>query len=239
MSAGIALALTATATAATGPPAVTLSGGQTQWFLPGALRPGDLVGCVVGGHEVDAPVPSTKAGATSGVDGVSWVRGATVSLDTKPNGSVQAHCGARAAPLRLPVPPYVVGRNGLTSIRGPNSLRRIRALLGDGTVSTRSGACRVAWTGIGLVATFPGTQCPGDSRLLRATITSSRWSSLSGVRVGDPVARMVWQDQAARLVSRAHGRSTWLLGGAGAKLPHRLLAVVADGRVARLAVSTR
>jgi hypothetical protein len=238
VSAGIALALTATTAATAAPPRVALSAGQTRWFLPGELRAGELVACVVGGRKVTAPVPATKPGAAAVVGASAFADGAAIALDARPNGAVQARCGDTAAAPRLPVYPYLVGRNGLGSIPGPNSLVRIRALFGDGTASTGSAGCRVTWTRIGLVATFAGTRCSGDSLLLGARITSRRWTSLSGVRIGDPVARMVWQDQGARLVSRAHGRSTWLLGGAGAKPLHRLVAVVARGRVASLVVAT-
>ena len=61
------------------------------------------------------------------------------------------------------------------------------------------------------------------------------------MRVGDSEAkRMVWEDQTAKLFSRAHGRSTWVLGGLGPKQRAKLFAVSnAAGTITSLVLATR
>ena len=229
------------AAAASGPPAFTLAPGQTRWFLPGELRPHAVVSCIDKGGTIDVVAPPAPAnGAVNGTQVWDHDR-RTISFDQRPNGAVEVRCGAARVELPRPATlPFVVGRNGLGLIRGPNTLARVRRLYGPGAVSPGGGACRVTWRSLGLAAAFAGARCTSGSLLVGATVTGRKWSSLSGVHIGDPVARMVWQDQTATIVSRAHGRSTWLLGGVGSKHPSRLLAVAgAGGTVASLVIATR
>jgi hypothetical protein len=237
----VVLAAAGAAGAASGPPAFTLTMGQTRWFLPGALQPNALVRCVEKGGEIHGTVPAPAAGALNSID--LWDHaGRSISLDVRPNGAVEVRCGARAvaaAEFRRPTLPYVVGRNGVGLLRGPNTLARIRRLYGPGAAAPRGGACRVTWPSAGLTAVFAGARCTDGALLVGATVTGAKWSSLSGVRVGDPVGRMVWEDQTAKLLSRAHGRRTWVLGGLGSK-GQRLLAVSnASGRITSLVLATR
>jgi hypothetical protein len=216
---------------------VTLTAGQVRWFLPSELRAHDRVDCTVAGGRIEASVPPARPGETVGEDRYGGAGRAALSLDVQPNGAVEARCGsATHEPIRRAVYPYVVGRNGLGLIRGPNTLARVRKLYGGGVARSAGGACRVGWPAIGLTASFAGRSCTSGSLLTGATVTGSRWSSLSGVRVGDPVARMVWQDQTAKLVSRVGGASTWLLGGVGSKHRSELVAECRGGVVRALLV---
>ena len=222
------------------PRTVTLTARQVRWFLPTELRAHDLVACMVGGREIDAKVPPAKAGQTVGADRADGDGGRVVSLEVKANGAVEVRCGAAARePLRRQTYPYIVGRNGLGLIRGPNTLGRIRKLYGDGIAGSAARTCRVSWSGIGLTASFAERSCVSGSLLVSATVTGKRWSSLSGVHIGDPVARMVWQDQTAKLLSRVRGTSTWLLGGVGSRHHSSLFAVSRGGKeVTSLTVAT-
>jgi hypothetical protein len=83
--------------------------------------------------------------------------------------------------------------------------------------------CRLTWHAIGLEARFAGARCTRDSTLRSATVSGMIWTSLSGVRVGDPVAKMRWQVPSAKLVSSRGYRKLWLLATAIAS-PSRLLA---------------
>jgi len=237
--AGVGAALVVASGAAGGASSVrtvTLAAGEVRWFLPSELRAHDLVDCTVAGRRIEASVPRARPDATVGEDRLGGA-GRALSLDVKPNGAVEARCGATTRePPRRAVYPYVVGRNGLGLIRGPNTLARVRKLYGDGDARSVGGTCRVDWPAIGLTASFAGRRCASGSLLSGATVTGSRWSSLSGVRVGDPVARMVWQDQTAKLLSRAGSGSRWLLGGVGSKHRSELVAVAANGRLTRLSI---
>jgi hypothetical protein len=68
--------------------------------------------------------------------------------------------------------------------------------------------CRLTWHAIGLEARFAGARCTRDSTLRSATVSGMIWTSLSGVRVGDPVAKMRWQVPSAKLVSSRGYRKT-------------------------------
>ena len=236
------LLVSAGAVAAAGaPPSFTLSPGQTRWFLPGALRPGADVACADKGGTIEATMPAPAGGTVTGTD--AWDHaGRTISFDVQPNGAVEVRCGAGAGDdlRRQAILPYVIGRNGVGLIRGPNTLARVRAVYGPGTTASQGGPCRVTWRPAGLTAVFAGARCTNGAVLVGATVTGPKWSSLSGVRVGDPVGRMVWEDQTAKLLYRAHARSTWLLGGLGSKQRVRLLAVSNPaGRITSLAIATR
>lgn len=223
---GLALAVGAgVAVAAGSPHAFTLRAGQVRWFLPDELRAGDLVGCVVGGRELDVTIPPRAAGQAVSKDAFAG-GGSGVSLEVKPNGAVQVRCGPTGGEtVRRAVYPYVVGPNGLGLIRGPNTLARVERVYGHGVPASGGGVCRVTWRPIGLTAVFAGGRCASVDPLSAATVTGRSWSSLSGVHVGDPVARMVWEDQTAKLVSRSGGHTTWLLGGVGRTRHAKLLAV--------------
>jgi len=220
------------------PPVVTLRDGQTRWFAPGAVRAGDRVACEMPGGRLLGAIPAPQPKAQSGVEEWSGGGGSSgeLSVSVRPNGAVQVVCGrgGGTALPDAPRPPYVVGPHGLGLIRGPNTLAVVRKLYGRGTASAGTGSCRVVWSSLGLEATF--TNCSGSGVLTEAIATGTRWSSLAGVHVGDSVARMLWDDQAAKRLSG----NTWLLGGVGRKHPPRLEAVV--GRrvvVVRLVASTR
>jgi hypothetical protein len=156
------------------------------------------------------------------------------SIASRPNGAVEVDCNVSEAPPNRMTVPYVVGRNGLGLIRGPNTLARVRKLYGFGIVHRDAGVCRVSWPAQSLVGTF--ASCATSSVLIRATVADARWSSLNGVHIGDSLARMLWQDQGAF-------RSTadaWVLGGVGRKHPPRLLAYLSRlGTVTALVVSER
>lgn len=236
---GVALvAVAGAARAASSSRTVTLTSGQVSWFLPSELHAHDLVVCMVGGQTIEARVPPAQAGAAVGQD--RFGGGRAVSLEVKPNGAVEARCGsATREPFRRPVYPYIVGRNGLGLIHGPNTLERIEKLYGHGAAAVLGPMCRVDWSAIGLTASFAGRSCAGGSVLAGATVTGTRWSSPSGVRVGDPIARMVWQDQTAKLLSRVGGKSTWLLGGVGSKHRSRLVALSnGGGKITAVAIAT-
>jgi len=218
---------------------LTLTSGQTRWFLPGQLRSHKVVSCIDKGGTIDFAVPAAPApGYANGTD--AWDHaGRRISFDVHPNGAVEVHCGAGAGVElpRRPTLPYVVGRNGLGLIRGPNTLAQVRRLYGPGAATSGGSACRVIWRSLGLTAAF--ADCTGRGLLVGATVTGAKWSSLSGVHVGDPVGRMVYEDQTAKLLSHTHGRSTWLLGGLGSKQRPRLLAVSgAAGTITSLSIAS-
>jgi hypothetical protein len=227
--------------AAAGPPAATLRSGQTRWFLPGDLRPGAQVVCVVAGHAIAASVPAPRAGAVRGVDRASRSGGVLVaiSLDVRPSGALEARCGSAVASsaIRRSDPRYGIDQNGFAALPGATTLARVQRLFPGGVTGAAGSTCRVGWRALGLVATFAGSSCPASGRLLGATVTGRRWSSLTGVHLGDPAARMAWESQDARLLSGSARRGTWLLGRA--RSGSRLVAVVADGRVVRLVLQGR
>jgi hypothetical protein len=219
------LAAAAAALAATAAP-VTLHAGERQWFVPGSLAAGAHVVCSAHGHRLTLTVPRPSTAADTGA-GFFTGGGIQASIATRPNGAVEVDCDTNAAPPHHGSMPYLAGPNGLGLLRGPNTLARVRRLYGLGLAARGGGACRVAWRGIGLVATF--TSCTGAATLVHASMTDARWSSLTGVRVGDSIARMLWQDQGASRLST----EIWALGGVGRTHPPRLLA-----RVSRLGVVT-
>jgi hypothetical protein len=232
------LALVAGAAAASPAPVVSLKGGEARWFLPGRLHTGDFVRCVVESGAVQAKEPSPpSAGVSVGTD--SWTAaGASIQIDRRSNGATQIGCGnpAALAPRRATLP-YVIGQNGVGLVRGQNNLTSLKRLYGRrSTVSWHDAArCRVTWPKVGLQATFDGVHCAGRSPLRSASVTGPSWSSLSGVHVGDPVARMRWQVPGAKLVSSTRTRTVWLLATGRPSHGSQLLAVSApDGTISRL-----
>jgi hypothetical protein len=178
---------------------------------------------------VDAKVPSPpSAGVSGGVDAFNR-SGASIQIDRRSNGATQVACGnGSASSVRRATPPYVIGQNGVGLIRGPNHLAMLTGLYGSGARGLGGGAGhpgRVAWSNVGLLATFDGPKCTGGSLLRSATVKGASWSSLSGVHVGDPVARMRWQVPSARLVSSTPRRGVWLLATGGPSHTSKLLAV--------------
>ena len=133
-----ALAAAGSVAAATRP-AVSLSGGQIRWFLPGALQTGDTVRCVVHGDAIRVKIRPPSAGI-SGVD-FAWKRGGTsVQIARRTNGSTEIACGTMlASPIHRANMPYVIGQNGLGLIRGPNRLDRLERLFGAAS-TIQSGA---------------------------------------------------------------------------------------------------
>lgn len=211
-----ALAPAAASSAANAAPAVSLTDGQVRFFLPGALRTGDDVRCVVRDRTIEVKVPASPSAGTSGTD-FAWKRGGvSVQIARRPNGAVEVACGTTlaSAPRRASLP-YVIGQNGLALIRGPNRLARLEQLYGAAS-TRRSGpaSCRAAWDAIGLQATFAGARCTSGSTLRSATVSGSRWSSLDGIRVGETTAELRWQLPGAKLVSSTHERTVWLLSTA-------------------------
>jgi hypothetical protein len=47
--------------------------------------------------------------------------------------------------------------------------------------------------------------------LRTATVDDARWTSLNGVHVGDPIARMQWQVPTAKRLQAFRRRAVWLL----------------------------
>lgn len=213
----MALAALATAggVAAATRPAVSLSGGQIRWFLPGALQTGDTVRCVVRGDEIRVKIPPPSAGI-SGAD-FAWKRGGTsVQIARQTNGATEIACGTMfASPIHRANMPYVIEQNGLGLIRGPNRLDRLERLFGAASM-IRPGAalCTAAWSSIGLRATFAGARCTGGSTLRSATVRGAKWSSLNGVRIGETAAEMRWQFPGTKRISSGHGHTVWLLSTA-------------------------
>jgi hypothetical protein len=81
--------------------------------------------------------------------------------------------------------------------------------------------CRATWRTSGLVATFAGATCRGDSVLVGAAVIDARWRSLSGAQIGEPVGKLLWDVQTAKQLS--HGR--WLIASGGTSGHARLVAV--------------
>ena len=198
-------------------PSPVVGAGQTAWFLPGALRTGDVVRCRSASGETDAKVPPVPAsGTTTGT--VVWKRaGPQMEIERHADGATQVTCAAPGPGLpRRPTPPYVIGQNGLGLIRGANTLGRLTRLYGQ---PSSTGLCRAAWKPIGLAVTFGGPRC---DVLIAAKAVGPRWSSLGGVHVGDSVARMVWITQTR---SRPVGGRIWVIGR-GAQYRSELVALV-------------
>jgi hypothetical protein len=178
---------------------IVLHGGQTRFFLPGALRPGEKVTCTAKGHATVGDVPSR----TTGMDSFT-VRGPQLDIDRRANGAIMIACGKAKAifpPTRTM--PYVIGQNGLALIRGANTLSRLEQIYGK---PSETKPCRAMWKGIGLEVTFSGRSC---DVLDGANVTGSQWSSLSGVHIGDSVAKMVWLTQTRSHPALGH---VWVIG---------------------------
>jgi hypothetical protein len=226
------VALAAAALLATAP-TPTLHSGEREWFVPGRLPVGAQVVCKAGGHAMTLTVPTPTSARDAG-SGFFVGGGIGASIASRPNGAVEVDCNVSEAPRNRITMPWVVGRNGLGLIRGANTLARVRKLYGFGIAHRDAARCRVSWPAQGLVGTF--ASCASSSLLVRAAVAGARWSSLNGVRIGDSLARMLWQDQGAfRLTAGA-----WALGGVGRKHSPRLLAYVSRlGVVTALVVSER
>jgi hypothetical protein len=231
--AGIAMLVVAGSSAAATLPAFWLHDGQTRYLLPGQARAGVVVRCVAGGKATDAPVPPVRSGRIVGGTDTFGGNGPPISIDRRPNGATQVRCGAatgRGFFVRL-TKPYVIGQNGLGLIRGTNHLAAlVRLYGGSSSRSVVSGHCLAQWRKIGLRVTFGGSRCTGASVLAGAVVSGDRWSSLSGARIGEPVAQMLWNVQAAKAV--APGR--WVLAAGGVSGAARLVAVVAGGKVVEM-----
>ncbi|HEY2374201.1 MAG TPA: hypothetical protein VGH82_16900 [Gaiellaceae bacterium] len=198
---------------------VVLQAGQVQWFMPGVLQPGQKVLCSVAPHVFAGRVP-----AAGGTDW-AWKGGGRMSIQRAPNGAVEAACNAELAGPRIPTMPYVIGQNGVALIRGANHFSQLEKRYGRLTsTQATAGTCTVAWQRAGLQATF--TSCGADAVLVRATVTSTRWSSLTGVRIGDPVARVLFEAPYTKRL----GANRWRLAMSHR---HSLVAEISQGRVAR------
>lgn len=200
---------------------VVLHAGQVQWFLPGTLHPGQAVRCSIAGRVVSAKVPASGSGVWA------WKGNASMGISRATSGAVEVACNTQLAPPRLPTMPYVIGKNGVALIRGANHRSQLEKRYGRPTRTRASaGACTVVWRRAALQARF--TSCAANAALLRATATSSRWSSITGVHIGDPLARVLFEAPYTKRLSA----NRWRLA-----LSHRnsLIAEIgADGRVARL-----
>jgi hypothetical protein len=78
------------------------------------------------------------------------------------------------------------------------------------------------------VVTLAGSSCTGSSVLVGATVEGGRWGSLRGVRVGDSVAKLLWEAQDAKHIAP----DRWLLASGGASHHAKLVAVARAGTVA-------
>jgi hypothetical protein len=205
---------------------VVLQAGQVQWFMPGKLQPGAVVGCSIGGRVVSAKVPASGSGLWA------WKGNATMGISRATNGAVEASCNRPLASPRLPTRPYVIGKNGVALIRGANHRSQLEKRYGRPTFTHASGgACAVVWRRAALQARF--TSCARNAVLTRAAATSNRWSSITGVRVGDPLARVLFEAPYAKRLSA----SRWRIALAHR---HSLVAEIGDGgRVARLVATLR
>jgi hypothetical protein len=229
----LALLVAGSATAATSTP-VVLSDGQTAYFLPGERA---VVRCVVHGVAIGVRLPQTgaAAGGTTGSDLMSRKGGASVSTETRSNGATEVRCGSATAGSGFfgrVSNPYVIGKNGLALIRGPNRLSTLERIYGRARTVDSDGRCRATWSPIDLVATFAG-RCRSGATLTGAVVAGTRWGSITGVMIGDATAKMVWEAQGAKPLS--HGR--WLLGSGGVSHHARLVAETSVGAVVRLVLS--
>jgi hypothetical protein len=222
----VAVGLSGRASAAGPAPVASLTEQQVRWFVPGELRTGDLIRCVARAGVVEAKVPPPPSAGLARGTGLFAKSGASIQIARRPNGATEIDCGSGSAPpFRRATLPYVIGQNGVGSIAGPNHLDRLVRLYGRGATSSPGRSCRVTWPKVGLRATFDAPDCARAGSLSSATATGESWSSLSGVHVGDPVARMRWQVPGATLVSSKPGRKVWLLAGGGPAHRSKLLAV--------------
>jgi hypothetical protein len=199
---------------------VILQAGQVQWFLPGALRPGEVVRCSVIGRIVSAKVPVSGTGTDA------WTGQAQMSIQRASNGAVEAACNTQLVYRRPSTMPYVIGQNGVALIRGTNHLSQLEQRYGPPTTTRlNAGACTVAWRRVALRVTF--TSCSADAVLMRATAASRRWGSLTGVRIGDSLARVLFEAPSTKRLAA----NRWRLASSHR---HSLVAEIARGRVARL-----
>lgn len=143
------------------------------------------------------------------------------------NGAVEAACDTRLTGMRIPTMPFVIGQNGVALIRGANHLTQVEQRYGRPSSSHAStDGCTVVWSRAGLQATF--TSCSPRGTLVRAAVTSTRWSSLTGVHIGDPIARMLFEAPYTRRLAA----NRWRLAFSHR---HSLVAELGfDGRVVRL-----
>lgn len=207
---------------------VVLQAGQVQWFLPGALHPGQQVLCSVAPHVFAGRVP-----ASGGADW-AWTGGAQMSIQRASNGAVEAACNTQLVSRRPSTMPYVIGQNGLALIRGRNRLSQLERRYGSpSSTHSAAGACTVVWNRAAITADF--TSCSAGGTLVRAAVTSTRWGSLSDVRIGDSLPRLLFEAPFAKRV----GAFTWRLA-AGSQYHSELVAELGtDGRVARLVAMLR
>jgi hypothetical protein len=204
---------------------VLLQSGEVQWFPPGTLRPAEIVRCSTAGGVVYARVPNHGA-ATWG-----WTGHRRMSISRATNGAVEVACNAQLARRRIPRMPYVIGQNGVALIRGANHRSQLERRYGPPSKTHPSAAgCAVAWQQAGLRATF--ASCAADAVLVRAAVTSSRWSSLDGVYVGEPLPRVLFEAPYAKRL----GVNRWRLALSHG---HSLVAAIANGRVAQLVATLR
>jgi len=200
---------------------VVLQAGQVQWFLPGTLQPGQVIRCSIAGRIVSAKVPASGAGEWA------WQGHAQMSIERASSGAVEAACNAQLVYRRPSTMPFLIGQNGVALIRGANYVAQIEKRYGRPTsMHAVGGACTAVWARAALQATF--TSCAPGGVLVRAAVTSARWSSLNGVYVGEPLARVLFEAPFSKRLSV----NRWRLA-----LSHRhsLVAEISPGgRVARL-----
>lgn len=232
--AGVVLLLVvAGSSAAATMPAFWLHDGQTRYLLPSQARMGEVIRCTVNGKSIDAEVPTVPVpGVTSGDD--TWSAGRpSISIDRRPNGATELRCGSATSGTgsfaRLQ-DPYVIGQNGLGLIQGSNTLATLEGTFGKPSATSH---CSASWQRIGLVATFAATDCTDSSPLAGATVKGTRWGTLRGVRVGDSVARLLWQAQDAKRIAPTQ----WLLASGGSSHHAKLVAVIHAGKVVGFALT--
>jgi hypothetical protein len=198
---------------------VVLQSGEVHWFLPGTLRPAEVVHCSTAAGVVYGRVPNHGSATWA------WTGHRHMSISRATNGAVEAACNAQLAGRRIPRLPYVIGQNGVALIRGIDRLGQLERRYGRPSSTRRRSSCTVVWARAGLWARF--TSCSASARLVRATATSTRWSSLNGVHIGDPLARMLFEAPYAKRLGPNH----WRLA-----LSHRhsIVAVTSHARVVRL-----
>jgi hypothetical protein len=225
--------LTAGSAAAATSLVVPLRDGQTAYFSPGVRQ---VVRCTVNGVTLATRLSGQGSpGTLSGSDSASRKGGATMSVETRPNGASRVRCGSATAGTGFfggTSSPYVIGKNGLGLIRGPNTFAALQRVYGRPVLFWHH-ECRAVWKSVGLVVRFSYVRCTPSSTLANATVSGVLWHSLSGVQVGDSVAKLAWEAQGAKPLG--HGR--WLLGSGGTSNHARLVAVTSVGAVVRLVLS--
>ena len=109
-------------------PVVSLSDGETRWFVAGVLKQGQTIRCVVGGHTF-----TTTFSKRSNTVGAVWVDTAgrgTIQISGRGDGAAQISCSRTPIKPRLPTLPYVIGQNGVALIRGVNHRSQLRRVFG-------------------------------------------------------------------------------------------------------------